>query len=203
MNSHDPGMVVWLSRDRDRSAVVNAAPLEVGSLLWEELLSRRRTVVATSATLSAAGNMEFAARRLGFDSPETVQLGSPFDYERAALLCATTDVPDPGQPGYLGLAHAAVTPNGSDLENMTLKGVSLERFADRKALLASFDGLRRDVDADGSITGLDTFNARAFDILTSSRLVDALDLSREDPRLRERYGIGDMKPIDDGPFSAA
>ncbi len=106
---------------------------------------------------------------------------------------------DPGQPGYLGLQNAAFTPNGSDLENMTLKDVSLDRFADRKALLSSFDSLRRDVDANGSIAGMDAFTQRAFDILTSSRLVEALDLSREDPKLRARYGVGDMEPIDDGP----
>jgi hypothetical protein len=106
---------------------------------------------------------------------------------------------DPGGPGYLGLKYAPFTPNGSDLENMTLKGVTLDRFGDRKALLSSFDNLRREADADGSIEGMDSFQQRAFEILTSSRMVEALDLSREDPRLRARYGIGDMKPIDDGP----
>ena len=50
----------------------------------------------------------------------------------------------PASPATSGLQHAAFTPNGSDLENMTLKGISLDRFADRKSLLASFDGLRRD-----------------------------------------------------------
>ena len=30
-------------------------------------------------------------------------------------------------------------------------------------------------------------------------MVDALDLTKEDPRLRARYGIGDMEPCDDGP----
>jgi hypothetical protein len=106
---------------------------------------------------------------------------------------------DPGNPGYLGLKHAPFTPNGSDLENMTLKSVGPDRFADRKGLLQAFDGLRRDIDANGSIEGMDAFTQRAFDILTSSKMVDALDLTREDPRLRARYGIGDMKPIDDGP----
>ena len=106
---------------------------------------------------------------------------------------------DPGQPGYLGLKHAPFTPNGADLENMTLKGVSLDRFSDRKGLLYAFDTLRKEIDANGSIDGMDTFTQRAFEILTSSRLVDALDLSKEDPKLRQRYGIGDMKPIDDGP----
>jgi hypothetical protein len=106
---------------------------------------------------------------------------------------------DPGAPGYLGLKYAPFTPNGSDLENMTLQGVGLDRFGDRKSLLASFDNLRREADADGSIDGMDSFQQRAFEILTSSRMVEALDLGREDPRLRARYGIGDMKPIDDGP----
>ena len=46
--------------------------------------------------------------------------------------------------------------------------------------------------------GLDTFNEQAFGVLTSSRLVDALDLSKEDPRIRERYGKGDPKNRDDG-----
>src|SRR5207248_1905692 len=34
------------------------------------------------------------------------------------------------------------------------------------------------------------FTAGAFDVLTSSRLADALDLSKEDPSIRERYGTG-------------
>jgi hypothetical protein len=106
---------------------------------------------------------------------------------------------DPGHAGYLGLTHAAFTPNGSDLENMRLKGISTDRFADRKALLRTFDGMRREADVNGTLAGQDSFTQRAFEILTSSRMVEALDLSREDPRLRERYGVGDMKPIDDGP----
>jgi hypothetical protein len=105
---------------------------------------------------------------------------------------------DPGYPGYLGLSHAPFTPNGSDLANMTLHGISLDRFGDRRSLLQSFDGLRRDIDATGSIEGMDSFNQRAFEILTSSKLVEALDLNREDPKLRAKYGYGDMKNVDDG-----
>jgi hypothetical protein len=105
---------------------------------------------------------------------------------------------DPGHPGYLGLAHAPFTPNGSDLANMTLQGIGLDRLGDRRTLLSSFDGLRREIDATGAIDGTDAFTRRAFEILTSSKLVEALDLSREDPRLRARYGYGDMKNVDDG-----
>ncbi len=107
---------------------------------------------------------------------------------------------NPGVPGYLGLAHAPFTPNGPELASMTLaRGISHARLAGRKGLLAAFDHLRRDVDASGTLDGLDVFTRRSFEILTSSRMVDALDLTREDPRLRARYGIGDMDPVDDGP----
>ena len=105
---------------------------------------------------------------------------------------------DPGYPGYLGLKNGPFTPNGSDLEAMQLTGISRDRLGDRRSLLSSLDQFRRQVDS-GSIDGMDSFTQRAFEILTSSRLAEALDLSREDPRLRERYGIGDMKDIDDGP----
>jgi hypothetical protein len=103
-----------------------------------------------------------------------------------------------GDPGYLGLKHAPFTPNGADLANLSLKGISLGRFGDRKGLLKSFDALRHDVDANGAIEGMDAFTRRAFEILTSSRLVEALDVTKEDPRLRAKYGHGDMQNVDDG-----
>ena len=97
---------------------------------------------------------------------------------------------DPGRPGFLGPAHAPFQPDGPAMANMKLRGITLDRMADRRRLLDSFDGLRRDVDASGSLAGVDAADERAFDVLTSSKLVDALDLSREDPRVRERYGDG-------------
>ena len=45
---------------------------------------------------------------------------------------------------------------------------------------------------------LDVFDQQAFDVLTSSKLVDALDISKEDPKTRERYGKGDAKNYGDG-----
>lgn len=108
MNRHDADSVVWLSRDRDGSAALNAAPLDVGPLLWEELFSRKKTVIATSATLATGPGMDFTARRLGLEDPSTLQLGSPFDYKRAALLCAVDDLPEPGQRDYDDAVATAV-----------------------------------------------------------------------------------------------
>src|SRR5438132_415075 len=46
---------------------------------------------------------------------------------------------DSGQPGFLGMAHAAFKPNVDGLADMVLRGISLEQLADRRALLSSFD----------------------------------------------------------------
>lgn len=98
-----------------------------------------------------------------------------------------------GRTSFLGVAHAPFMPMGSVKDDMTLNGVTIERLADRRALLDSFDGFRRDTDASGAMTGVDAFTEQAFDILTSSRLLKALDLSGENPKLRERYGKGTDK----------
>jgi hypothetical protein len=71
-------------------------------------------------------------------------------------------------------------------------------LADRKKLLTGFDNFRRDVDASGLMEGLDAFNEQAFGVLTSSKLLEALDLQKEDKKVVERYGKGDPKNRDDG-----
>jgi len=105
---------------------------------------------------------------------------------------------DAGEPGYLGIAHAPFRPEGGGAADMTLNGVSIDRLNDRHALLTSFDRFRRDADASGMMRGMDSFTEQAFGVLTSSRLLDALDISREDPKIRQRYGKGDPKNRDDG-----
>jgi Protein of unknown function (DUF1501) len=99
---------------------------------------------------------------------------------------------EPG-PGFLGPSLAPFRPMGPSREDMVLRGISVDRLADRKTLLRRFDGLRRDVDATGTMRGMDHFNEQAFGLLTSSRLAEALDLSREDLRTVERYGTGNPK----------
>ena len=71
---------------------------------------------------------------------------------------------------------------------MTLKGVSLERLRDRTLLLGAIDRFRRDLDNSGVMDSMDTFTQQAFSVLSSSGLVNALDVSQEDPRIVERYG---------------
>jgi len=104
----------------------------------------------------------------------------------------------PGHPGYLGITHAAFRPSGRANDDMKLNGVDAHQFADRQKLLAGFDGFRRDCDKSGVMDGLDTFNRQAFEILTSSKLAEALDISKESQAVRDRYGKGDAKNYGDG-----
>jgi hypothetical protein len=96
---------------------------------------------------------------------------------------------DAGKPGFLGPGYAPFKPDAEGRRNMVLGDLSLSQLQDRRKLLSSFDRLKREVNA-GQMQALDRFTAGAFDVLTSSKLADALDLSKEDPSVRERYGTG-------------
>lgn len=105
---------------------------------------------------------------------------------------------DPGKPGFLGPAHAPFQPNGGGATDLVLNNITLDRLQDRRALLSSFDSLRRDLDASGMMGAMDAFQQQAMGVLTSSRLAEALNLDRENPAVRARYGGGSMKCRDDG-----
>lgn len=111
---------------------------------------------------------------------------------------------DAGQPGFLGLVHAPFKPYADGMTDMVLQGVTMERLADRRALLSGFDASRRAlIESSETMRGADRFTQQALNILTSSRVTEALDLEREDGRLRDRYGRGSPEPAgygDAGPL---
>lgn len=102
-----------------------------------------------------------------------------------------------GGPGHLGLSFAGAKLGDGDAALMTQNDVEPDRFDGRRALLTRFDDWRRRLDGP-AVEGLDSFYRRAFDVLTSDAVAKALDVSTEDPRLRERYGIGSEKHLGDG-----
>jgi len=103
-----------------------------------------------------------------------------------------------GTPGFLGLARAPFKPEDEGKQDLKLNGVTLERLDDRKRLLAGLDQFKREIDASGAMTGVDAFTEQAFNVLTSDHLAKALDVSQEDPRIRERYGKGTTQHQGDG-----
>ncbi len=100
-------------------------------------------------------------------------------------------------PGWLGSSYAGARMAGDDLALFRQTAVAPDRFAGRKRLLVQFDQLRRGLDA-GPVEGLNSFYQSAFDVLTSDKVAKALDIEREDPRVRDRYGIGSPKHLGDG-----
>ena len=92
------------------------------------------------------------------------------------------------EPGYLGIAHRPFTPSGPGNANLRLtNGVTESRLDDRKTLLAGFDDTRRDIDASGTMRGMDAYTEKALEMVTAGVVRTALDLSKEDPKVRERY----------------
>ena len=112
----------------------------------------------------------------------------------------------PGIGGFLGNAHNPFrlvespsrparptrrSDSNAGTENMSLRGITLDRLQDRVQLLKSFDTANRQIDQTGQFAGIDAYNQQALGILTTSRLRDALDLSKEDPKVVEKYGVDD------------
>ena len=74
---------------------LNVAPLHIGSLMEKYLWHEKASVVLTSATLTAAGEFDYLRGRLSAIDADELALGSPFDYETAALVYLVNDIPEP------------------------------------------------------------------------------------------------------------
>ena len=114
--------------------------------------------------------------------PEAVQDGLQMggNFETGALPTLT-------QPGSFGPTYAAFNPSGGgDLKQDMALAVAPDRFGDRRTLLQGLDRLRRSSDTNGSISGLDTYQQQAFEMITRG-VAEAFDLSKEDARTVEQY----------------
>ncbi len=92
------------------------------------------------------------------------------------------------EPGYLGIAHRPFTPSGPGNANLRLaRGVDSDRLHERKDLLGSFDDTRREIDASGTMIGMDSYTDKAIEMVTAGVVRDALDVKKEDEKTRARY----------------
>lgn len=98
-------------------------------------------------------------------------------------------------PAYLGDAYStfAVQDDPSqprfEVPNLGLGSPSeSRRLNDRATLRQSLDTLERSFDKAGELGALDQFESQALTLLTNPRTRDAFDLSKEEPRTRDRYG---------------
>ena len=182
---HLPGM----AQQMDRFAVVRSlvgAKNEHASELCFSGFGYQDSLVRNQPSLGAA-----VSKLLGPVDPAV----PPF-----VSLCHSTPNrwKDPGRAGFLGPAHGPFQPAGEDRQNMVLNGLTRLRLGNRKRLRDSFDRFRRDLDASGVMDSVDLYTQQALEVLTSGRLLEALDLEREAPRVRSRYGRGSLDAVDDG-----
>jgi uncharacterized protein (DUF1501 family) len=144
-----------------------------------------------------------------FNAPDNRQQRRPAIGSAVARLRGANT---PGMPPYVGVPHLRggtdnlfhyssylgggwnpfvvnSDPNESSygVKNLTLaSGLTLERIAGRRELMASLDRIR--AAADPVMNDLDAHQQAAFDLLTSSRARAAFDVSQESEALRDRYG---------------
>ncbi|QDT89906.1 DUF1501 domain-containing protein [Gimesia algae] len=97
--------------------------------------------------------------------------------------------------GFLGMAHTPFRPDGEVMSNMSLNNISTIRLHERTNLLKELDTFRKQVDHQLSTDSSANFTEQALGVLTSSRLLEALDLEKVDPKVRTRYGIDDPKVL--------
>lgn len=121
----------------------------------------------------------------------------------------------PGMPAYIAVPNAAsigLTPGyfganllgprynpfqtGGDPNAPTFQvqdinlvgGLTIDKLEDRRSLLRHFDGARRDLSARPDVQAMDRFQQEAFEFVAGSAAREAFDISKEDPKLRDRYG---------------
>lgn len=101
-NVSDGDTVLWVSRDRTKAAkpTLHTAPLDMAGKLHDNLY-KGHGVVATSATLRLGQSFAPMRRALGVNfgitPPECLDVGTPFETEKQAILYIASDLPIPGQ----------------------------------------------------------------------------------------------------------
>jgi hypothetical protein len=90
------------------------------------------------------------------------------------------------EPGFLGINHRPFSPNGPGVDNLRPQtAVNESRLNDRRGMLASFDGVQREIDR--NMASYDDFTQRAFEMVSAGVVRTALDLGREPQESRRRY----------------
>ena len=102
---------------------------------------------------------------------------------------------DKYEPGHPAQSTRDLAPDAGEL---VLHDVTLDRLKGRRGLLKALDQWRNSVNASPIKKERDQFVDQAWSILASPKLVEALDTTRENPKVVERYGQGVAKYLDDG-----
>jgi hypothetical protein len=112
--------------------------------------------------------------------PTYVGINPPLEYNGPAYLgdaySPFTVMGDPSSPSF-SVPNIGLTDSGE-----------VQRLQRRSTLRENLDTLERAFDQAGELAALDEFETQAMTLLTNPKTKDAFDLSKEDDRIRDRYG---------------
>ncbi|MDP8219182.1 MAG: helicase C-terminal domain-containing protein, partial [Candidatus Theseobacter exili] len=107
--SEEEGYCRWAESNKGSRGGYSIAlccyPLNIADMMKLCIYDRFRTVIATSATMTVSKKFDFFMERTGLDlvNPERrmlLQLDSPFDYPKQALVCVPAGIPNPDEAGF-------------------------------------------------------------------------------------------------------
>jgi hypothetical protein len=119
------------------------------------------------------------------------------DLDRSMLAYVMVPRMIPGTgPAYLGarcapfetLADPANRNAKFEVPNLSIPSEAIGRATDRRSLLTSLDGIRRNLDQSGLLQATDTYQQQAWELVTGQRVQKAFDLDSEPQSVRDRYG---------------
>ncbi len=115
VSDEDEAQVRWVEVFRSGFAL-HSTPLDAADPLGDMMQRQDSAWVLTSATLAVGDRFDHFVERTGLDAPTTLRLGSPFDFQRNALLVLPTHLPAPSSPTYtaqvLDLARPLIEAGG-------------------------------------------------------------------------------------------
>jgi len=111
-------------------------------------------------------------------------LGQRFD----PLYTEVSPHRDPSGPAPAAGRPATVLGEPRLPDSTLAEGMTIDRLATRRGLVHQIEDRMRSLEGQGTLAHFSRTQNRAYNILTSSEVRGAFDLSREDPRLRDRYG---------------
>jgi ATP-dependent DNA helicase DinG len=106
--SNEKNYVYWLER-RGKGVFVTATPIDISSILREQLFDAFDTIVMTSATLAVSGRFDFLKQRLGMQLTQEMVLPHEFDYRQQALLYIPAGLPDVRNPAFVQRAAEEIS----------------------------------------------------------------------------------------------
>ncbi|MDR2566201.1 MAG: ATP-dependent DNA helicase [Bifidobacteriaceae bacterium] len=150
------GDVHWVERPANGPVALKAAPLQVAADLRATVLDRA-TAVLTSATLALGGSLEPAADAAGLAPGEWdgLDVGSPFDYRRQAILYLAGDLPEPGRDD----SHREAQHRRLRELLEASKGGALGLFTSQRAAEAAAEALAPEVDFEIGVQGSKSLGA--------------------------------------------